>query len=285
MFKKSLLISSLLVALSTPLWAADIDTTVIATVNGKDVIAQELIMTAQQNKFDYKALNNEQKLLLLNGLINRILVAETAKEQKMDEDPEIQLTLKAINDSVLAASLLEKKTAEVKLTDAEIKTYYDEKIITNVQKEYKARHILLSEKTTSKTIALPEELSPVKAEADKLYAQLKGGDAESFAKVAKEKSADKGSAVNGGDLGWFNPATMVPSFAKAVKEAEKGKVTKPIKSQFGWHIIYVEDMKDITPPTLDESKAKITQILTKQKISEYLASLEKAATIDIKLGK
>jgi peptidyl-prolyl cis-trans isomerase C len=268
MFKNKLLISSLLIALSTPV-LAEIDKTVIANVNGKDVIAEELIMTATQNKIDYAVLNDMQKRMLLNGLINRMLVAEEARKQSMMNDPETKLKIEALIDSVLAATLLEKETKNVKISDVEIQTYYDKNIKTNIQKQYKARHILVKEENVAKELA----------------SQLSSSDADKFAAIAKEKSIDTGSAANGGDLGWFNPVKMVPSFAKAVQEATKGIVTAPVKSQFGWHLILVEDSKDATPPTLADSKVKIQQLLTKEKISAYLDGLEKKAKIDIKLGK
>jgi len=268
MFKNKLLISSLLIALSTPAFA-EIDKTVVANVNGKDIIAEELKMTAQQNKIDYTALNDLQKSMLLNGLINRILVAEEAKKQGMDKTPETKLKLEALIDSVLAATLLEQETKKVKITDEDIQAYYNKNILTNVQKEYNARHILVKEET----------------EAKELYSQLSSADANKFGEVAMDKSLDKGSAIKGGSLGWFNPAKMVPTFAKAVKEASKGKVTEPVKSQFGWHIILVEDSKELPPTSLEDSKQQIEQTLTKEKISAYLDELEKKSKIEIKIGK
>ena len=268
MFKNKLIISSLLIAMSAPV-LAEIDSTIIATVNGKNIISEELIMTAQQNKIDYTALKDSQKKMLLNGLINRILVAEEARKQKLDNDPETKLKLDALIDSVLAATLLEKETKSIKISDEETQAYYNENIKTNIQKQYKARHILVKEEKEAKEIAT----------------QLASADTNTFGKSAIEKSLDKGSAVKGGDLGWFNPATMVPTFAKAVQEATKGKVSDPVKSQFGWHIILVEDSKEITPPSLEDSKKKIEQMLTKEKVTAYLGKLEKQATIDIKLGK
>ncbi|MFK5892706.1 MAG: peptidylprolyl isomerase [Pseudomonadota bacterium] len=268
MFKNKLIISSLLIAMSTPV-LAEIDKTVVATVNGQDIISQELIMTAQQNKIDYTVLNDLQKKMLLTGLINRILVAAEARKQKLDTDPETKLKLDALIDSVLAATLLEQETKKIKISDQDIQAYYDKKIIANVQKQYKARHILVTDET----------------EAKEIFTQLASADANKFAGIAMDKSIDKGSAVKGGDLGWFNPSTMVPSFGKAVKAATIGKVSEPVKSQFGWHIILVEESKDIPSPSLDDSKTKIEQILIKEKITVFLDQLEKKATIDIKIGK
>jgi len=207
--------------------------------------------------------------MLLNGLINRILVAEEAKKQGMDKTPETKLKLEALIDSVLAATLLEQETKKVKITDEVIQAYYDKNILTNIQKEYNARHILVKEET----------------EAKEIVTQLATADAKKFGEIAMGKSLDKGSAIKGGSLGWFNPAKMVPTFAKAVKVAAIGKVTAPIKSQFGWHIILVEETRDLPPPSLEDSKKNIEQIITKEKISTYLDSLEKNAKIEIKLGK
>jgi len=253
-------------ALTLPLSAiAEIDKTVVAKVNGKPVIAQELIMTAEQNKIDYATLNTQQKKMLLNGLVNRILVANEAKNAKLDKDPEIELRLNALVDSVLAATMLENKTAQTEVSDEEIKKYYDEKIKSDIQKQYKARHILVKEEATAQDI-----LKSVR-------------DGKNFSSLAMEKSIDKGSAIKGGDLGWFNPATMVPEFANAVKKATKGEVTAPVKSQFGWHLIIVDDSKTIDPPSLKDSSEKIKQLLVKEKISRYLESLKKEYKIEVLL--
>ncbi len=268
MLKNKLIISSFLIAMSTSVMA-EIDKTVVATVNGRDIISEELIMTAQQNKINYGNLNNPQKKMLLHGLINRILVAEEARKQKLEDVPETRLKLDALIDSVLAATLLENFTKNTTIPDQDIQDYYDKNIKTNIQKQFKARHILVKEEQ----------------EAKELVTQLASADANKFGEIAKEKSLDKGSAVKGGDLGWFNPATMVPTFSKAVMEATKGKISEPVKSQFGWHIILVEDSKEITPPSIENSREKVKQILIKENITAYLDQLEKKAKIDIKLDK
>ncbi len=257
-FKRKLLYPLLLSVLATPAFAESgksTDKKVVASINGKNVYAQELIMTAEQNKIDYSILNDQQKSQLLNGLINRIIVASEAKKHKLDKDADIKLRLEALKDSVLAAAMLEKKTQEIKVSDTDIKKYYEEKITTQHQKEYKARHILVEEEKDAK----------------KIVKDIRAG--KDFGALAQEKSKDKGSAVKGGDLGWFNPQAMVPSFAEAVKKATKGKVTDPVKSQFGWHVILVDDSKDIAPPSLEDSKEQIRQMMTKEKISAYLDGL------------
>lgn len=267
MLKPKILVSVLALAVScTAALAEKMDTNVIATVNGRDIIAQELIITAQQNKFDYNKLNTAQKKLLLNGLINRILVANEAEKMGMQNEDMFKLKMQALKDSVLAANLLEQKTRAIQISEDEIKAYYNKHIKTNVGKEYKARHILVKDEKQAQEISKELQADPKK-----------------FMQVAIKKSIDKGSAVKGGDLGWFNPATMVKPFADAVKAATKGKVTEPVKSQFGYHIILVEDSRDIKPPSLEQTKNKIKQQLIREKISAYLDELVKKAKIEIKL--
>jgi peptidyl-prolyl cis-trans isomerase C len=271
MFKNKLLVSSLLIALSTPLMA-EIDKTIVASVDGRDIITEELIIAAKQNKVEYAVLNEQQKNKLLQGIINRVALSNQAKRLKMGQEPETILLINSITESLLSQSLLKQKINEIEITEAEIKAHYEKNIKTNVQKEYSARHILLKEENQAKELML----------------QLASADVNKFAQVAKEKSTGP-SAKEGGYLGWFKPEGMVPSFAKAVKEATKGKVTGPVKSQFGWHIIFVEDEKIIEPDSLEKSKAKIKEALMNEKmppiINAYMDGVLKNAKIDIKKAK
>jgi len=263
--KNKLLIPALLMGLSAPVFA-EIDTTVVAVINGQNIIAEELKMTAQQNKVAYDSLNINQKKLLLNGLINRQLVALAAKEKKYEQSPEMKLKLTALIDSVLAATYLEDMTHDVEVTEQELKDLYETNVKENSQTQYKARHILVKDETTANAIL--KQIS-------------EGGD---FAAIAKEKSEDKGSAKNGGDLGWFNPRTMVPEFAKAVQAAKIGeKPTQAVKSDFGYHLILVEDTKAIEPPSYDSSKEKLKSMIIKSKLSKYLEELNSKAKVEIKL--
>lgn len=263
--KQKLLIPSLLLGLSISAYA-EIDKTVVAVVNGKEIIAEELRMTAQQNKVDYNSLNVNQKQLLLNGLINRQLVAMEARNQKYDQTPDMKLKLTALEDSILAATFLEEMTKKVEVTEQELKDLYEKNVQQNAQNQYKARHILVKEEATAKEI--------IKQLAE-------GGD---FAAIAKEKSEDKSSAEKGGDLDWFNTRTMVPEFAKAVESAKVGELPKEaVKSAFGWHVILVEDMKPIEPPTYESSKEKLETMIIKNKLTKYLEELNSKAKVEVKL--
>ena len=135
----------------------------------------------------------------------------------------------------------------------------------NIGKEYKARHILVK----------------TEAEAKALIAKIDSG--ADFSKLAKEKSTDTGSGANGGDLGWFSKQDMVASFSQAVANMKKGELNKtPIKSQFGWHVIILDDERDVTPPELSKLKSEIDKIIIKEKLNSYLTDLNAQATIQLK---
>ncbi len=113
-----------------------------------------------------------------------------------------------------------------------------------------------------------------------MIAELDSG--ANFAELAKSKSTGP-TAKNGGDLGWFKPNQMVPPFAQAVSEMKKGSYTKkPVKTQFGWHVIKLEDERKLTPPKFEEVKEQIRSIKTNQKIQQYVIELRKKAKVDIK---
>ena len=118
------------------------------------------------------------------------------------------------------------------------------------------------------------------AKAKEIIAELKK-DASKFADLAKTKSSDS-SAAQGGDLGWFTPSMMVPPFAEAVAKMEKGKYTEqPVQTPFGWHVILLEDIRDATPPSLDELKPQIAQMLQSKMVNDYLEKLKSGAKIEV----
>src|SRR3569833_459863 len=125
------------------------------------------------------------------------------------------------------------------------------------------------------------ELLYHEADAKAIIGQLdKGGN---FSDIAKSKSKDRASAENGGDLGWFNPSQMVPPFSQAVAALNKGQFTKtPVKTQFGYHVIVLDDSRKVNPPTFEEIKDRLNDVVQSQKIGEHLAELRKKAKIDMK---
>jgi len=147
--------------------------------------------------------------------------------------------------------------------DAEIKAEYDKFVAANTGKEYKASHILVDSEDKAKAIV----------------AQLdKGGN---FEEIAKKESKDPGSGAKGGDLGWANPSSYVPEFTEAMIKLEKGKITQtPVKSQFGWHVIRLDDVRDAQLPKLDDVKTQIRQQLEQQKLVQFQKDLREKAKVE-----
>ncbi len=260
--KSALTVTLSALFLSAPLMAAD---NIIAVVNGDNISESQLEIAATQSKVDYKNITPEQKKLLTEALVNRQLVLQEAIKAKFDKKPEIASRVKALIDSYIAANYLATIAESFKVSEAELKAYYDKKVLPNSTKEFKARHILVK----------------TEAEAVALLKQLKDG--ADFSKLAKEKSTDTGSGSKGGDLGWFGENDMVEPFAKAVAKLKKGElVQKPVHSQFGWHVIILDDQRTTPPPPFERVKAGIKKVLIKEKLNQYLDDLNAKAKISLK---
>ncbi len=257
----SLAFSALLIS-SSVLLAED---KVIANVNGDNITESQLEIAATQSKVDYKNITPEQRKLLTEALINRQLVLQQAIKAGFDKKPEIAARVKALIDSYIAANYLATIAEGFKISDAEIKAFYDKNVLHNSSKEFKARHILVK----------------TEAEAMALINQLENG--ADFSKLAKEKSIDTGSGTKGGDLGWFGENDMVKPFAKVIATLKKGELSKkPVQSQFGWHVIILDDERITPPPPLESVKAGIEKILIKEKLNKYLDDLNAKAKVILK---
>lgn len=236
---------------------------VLASVNGKDI--------TQQDYDDYVAANTKgaegakvDRNRVLNDLISRELVYQDALKKGLDKDKELLAKLEAVRQSMILGAALEKAMNNPAISDKELKKMYDDRIADFKVKEYKARHILVK----------------TKDEAEKIITELDmGGD---FAELAKQKSTGP-SGKKGGDLGWFAAEQMVPEFGKAVTQLEKGKYTKtPVQTQFGWHVIKLEDSRTATPPSFDDVKEQLRKIAEQQRANDYLQALKAKADIKIK---
>jgi peptidyl-prolyl cis-trans isomerase C len=150
-------------------------------------------------------------------------------------------------------------------TEQELRKVYQDRVVAKNLSEYKARHILVK----------------TEDEAKGIIAQLdKGAD---FSALAKSKSIDTASATKGGDLGWFSPTQMVPDFSNATVALQKGKYTKkPVKSQFGWHVIMLDDTRPVTPPTFDEIKSRLEGVVQSERVSKFVSGLRQKAKIENK---
>ena len=201
----------------------------------------------------------------LNTLIDRELLYQEALSKGIDKKPEVEQELKDQRRSMLANIMITDMLRTKPASDAELHKIYKERVLNQKLTEYKARHILVK----------------TEGEAKDIIAQLdKGAD---FAKLAKAKSIDTGSAEKGGDLGWFNPAQMVPAFSQATEALQKGHYTKtPVKSQFGWHVILLENSRPVKPPTFDELKPRLEGVVQSERVSTYVKSLRDKAKIENK---
>lgn len=201
---------------------------------------------------------------LINEMVNRKLLLQEAKKAKLHKDSEVRYRIEQQKTDILIQALLQKQAKKNPVSEKELRKEYDSKVGNANLKEYKARHILLKSEADAKSV----------------IAELDSG--SNFAELAKSKSTGP-TAKNGGDLGWFKPNQMVPPFAQAISEMKKGSYTKkPVKTQFGWHVIKLEDERKLTPPKFEEVKEQIRSIKTNQKIQQYVIKLRKKAKVDIK---
>ena len=240
---------------------------VVATVNGKKIMKKDLDTYIQYREaVTQKKIDNP--LAILHEYINREIMYEEALKNKADKDDKLKYMLKQQKYDLYIQSMLAKTDVAKPVEDAEIQKIYDEKIKSQHLKEYKLRHILIKKsENDAKTII---------AELDK------GGN---FEELAKQKSEGP-SASAGGDIGWLNVGQMsnMPTFAQAVSEMKKGEYSKsPVKTEYGWHVIKLEDIRDVEPPPLDKVKPQIVNAIRQQRMQEYVKSLRDKSKIDIKL--
>jgi len=173
--------------------------------------------------------------------------------------------LEVIKQSILANAYVQDYIKNNPVTEEAMKAEYERIKATITGTEYKARHILVEKESEAKDI----------------IAKLKK-DAGAFAKLAAEKSKDTGSKVRGGELGWFDVSRMVPEFGAAVTKLEKGAITQePVKTQFGYHVIQLEDSKPVEAPPFDDVKGTLSQQLAQQNLKKQLDDLKAKAKIEI----
>ncbi len=198
---------------------------------------------------------------VLRGMASERLLYAEAVKQGVDKSEDVQRQLEELRKKVIVKNFLEAKTADM-VKESDLKAEYD-KVTAQLKgkEEARARHILVASEEEAKKIA--ERIA-------------KG---EAFEKVAGEVSKDPGSAKQGGDLGYFTEDKMVPEFAKAAFALKKGEVSKPVKSQFGWHVIKLEDKRKVAPPTYSEVKPQLKAMLQEKALSTYVEQLLNKSTV------
>jgi peptidyl-prolyl cis-trans isomerase C len=245
--------------------AQDADT-LIATVNEApyqlDIFRafynERLTQSRSQNTPEFQ----EQ---VFNEFLNLIVAAQEAEKRDLDENREVKAAIELQRLMVLSSAVLQEIGTEAEITDAELEDAYEELKERAKRTEYKARHILVDEQ----------------AKAEELIAKLDEAKGKGFEDLAKENSLGP-TADKGGDLGWFDARQMVKPFSDAVAKLEPGSYTdKPVQTQFGWHVILLEETRDAEPPTMEEAKPTLEAAIRRQKISEALAELRTAAKIEL----
>lgn len=235
----------------------------IATVNGKpipkslqDEWVAQLIANGGKN-------TPEARRQITENLVANALVEQEAAKRKISDDPKVKFALDYAKFRILQEALLRDEMAKHPVSDKEIKARYEEEKAALGNKEYEVSHILVKDQKTAEDIE------------KKLAA---GGN---FAALAKEFSVDTGAKENGGDLGWNRPAVFVKPFADAVKNMKKGEISKaPVKTEFGWHIIKVNDVKEVPFPSYDSVKDQIREGLELKKQQNFLNELMKTNKIE-----
>ncbi|APX13957.1 peptidylprolyl isomerase [Tateyamaria omphalii] len=248
----------LIAALATPATAQDADT-VVATVNGTDITVGHMIVARASLPQQFQQLPND---VLFSGILEQ-LINQTLLAQSFDGDLPKRTMLQIENEtrSLTAGEELETLFQE-KLTDDAIQAAYDLKYEgVTPQEEYNASHIL---------VETEEEAKAIKTEID-------GG--ADFGATAREKSTGP-SGPNGGQLGWFGAGAMVPSFEAAVISLEVGEVSEPVQTQFGWHVIVLNETRTPDAPSLDEVREELLQEVRDAAVEDYVASLTADAQID-----
>ena len=251
---------------------------VLASVNGKDIKEEDLVpLLGGAHGGDFNKIPEQMKQQLIEMAINGELILEQAKKDGTNKTKEYKEALKINEDNILRNVWTQNEYKKIKISNADVKAFYEKNkdTIFVSPAQVKAKHILVE----------------TQKEAEDIIAQLKGlkGDAltSKFIELAKTKSIDRGSAANGGELGWFDESRMVPTFSKAAFGLKNGAITiKPVKSEFGYHVILKEDSKAKTTVAYDKVKANIEEQLRADKfrvvMQDKINELRKGAKIEYK---
>jgi peptidyl-prolyl cis-trans isomerase C len=235
---------------------------VVATVNGSAIT--EDVYEVYTGQRAAKAHNSDaDRETIMNELVALELMRQEAVAKGLATQPVVVATINQLDRSTLAGAAIKSFMDSNEVTDEEAKKFYDEQIGVP-GKEYKARHILVE----------------TEDEANNIIALLDAG--QDFSELAKEKSTGP-SGPSGGELGWFGAGQMVKPFADAAATMEKGSYSKtPVKTEFGWHVIMLEDVRDSTPPPFEDVKDRLKMMIINQGLQQHINQLRESADIDIK---
>ncbi|MFM0742193.1 peptidylprolyl isomerase [Paraburkholderia xenovorans] len=236
------------------------------TVNGTVISTREIAMLMRQQPVRNEAPNSQQKIV--DNLTMQVLAAQAASQKGLDKSPEVQDQLDLSKTSILAQAYVKDFFATHQPTDAQLSAEYDKVKAAASGNEYRARHIVVKTEDEAKAIIAKLNQDP-----------------RAFSKLASDDSLDPISKAKGGDLGWFDPARMQPEFAAAVTKLGKGQISQqPVKSQFGYHVIVVDDIrsKAANVPPFDQIKDSLTDHLKQEDLLKSLDDMKSKAKISVK---
>jgi peptidyl-prolyl cis-trans isomerase C len=253
-------------AAAAPATSAD-NSAPVATVNGTPISREFYNYYAQglAGKNSVADLTPEQKQQALDNLVRAEVIAQEATKEGLDKEPATATLLRLARLNVLQQSVSDRYLKDKKPTEQEARAEYETQVGLLPHQEYHVSHILVA----------------TEGFARKLIAELEKG--ANFTDVAKRESMDP-SKTNGGDIGWLTPDRIMKPFADAMVALKKGEYThKPVQTQYGWHIIRVDDIRDVTPPTFDQVHQRLDQVVQAKKFKAYTDGLMKNAQIEKKL--
>lgn len=244
------------------------------SVNGEAITAADIKMVIRDNKVNYDSLPKDVQEKVINQVVDTKLLAQNALKSGITKEPAFNDALNKLKNDLALEFWMQKESKSINVTEEDLKTFYKANKDKFTQKAVlKARHILVAdEKVAKELITQLNKSKDLKAE---------------FIKLAKEKSTGP-SGVNGGDLGWFESKQMVPEFSKAAATLKKDTITStPVKTQFGFHVIYLEDKKAEGIANYENAKPKIHQVVGQEKFLKSVKdTVEKLkAKVTIKLSK
>src|SRR5450759_1981607 len=238
---------------------------IAATVNGTPISKDSVDQIVGQRIAMGQADSTETRKAIINQLAMQMLVSQEAIKKNLDKTPEVINQIKLTQQSILANAFVQDYTKNNPVSDDILKAEYDKIKAQMSGTEYKARHILVDKE----------------AEAKHIIAKLKIN-AKQFDSLAKEYSKDPGSKDKGGDLGWFDPRGMVPEFGAAVAKLQKGKFTlEPVKTQFGYHVILLEDSRTKQAPIFEQVKPQLAKNVQEQNLKKLIDDMMAKAKIEI----
>jgi peptidyl-prolyl cis-trans isomerase C len=255
--KKFMLVALMASCISPNALAAD-----PATVNGKPIKQSTVDFIIKDATAQGKQVDDNAQLNIIEKLITSELIDQEAQKSGVDKQPDFVTREELTRRELRINAFIEDYIKKNPIDDQAVRSEYDRFKAQLSGKEYKASHILVSSEDEAKDV----------------IAQLaKGAD---FARIAKERTIDSGSKDNGGDLGWFLPESMAKPFSDATVKLQKGLyTTAPIQTEFGWHVIRLEDVRDTQPPAFDAVKNEIRTSLQRQQLDKLVNSLRDKAKI------